>query len=171
MGVCIRCANVGVKDTFYGKGKQFCSANCVRGLPPHNAQTPLFKIVTLPPNKPKLAKPALHTTQVALKKKPAALKLQTVVSAGKKSPKSAPKISSFYTFDWTSLLSETSVRAAPISSFPHAPMADTWDSLVTIGLKLEVKNRDFPASKPNQEFHWIASVVKIAGEPFNPHVV
>ena len=55
------------------------------------------------------------------------------------------------------------MRGAPISSFPHAPMSDTWDSLVTIGLKLEVKNRDFPSSKPNQEFHWIASVVKIAG--------
>ena len=175
MGVCIRCGNVGVKDTFYGKGKQYCSANCVRGLPPQPPQTPLFKIVTLPTNKPKLVpKPAqspaqtitsasvqTSSAQPPIKKKPAALKLQTVVTSGKKSPKSG--IKTFYTFDWISILSDSSLRGAPISSFPHAPMSDTWDSLVTIGLKLEVKNRDFPSSKANQEFHWIASVVKIAG--------
>ena len=28
---CIRCGNTGVKDTFYGRGKQYCSANCVKG--------------------------------------------------------------------------------------------------------------------------------------------
>lgn len=183
MGVCIRCGNVGVKDTFYGKGKQFCSANCVRGLPPQPPQTPLFKIVTLPATKPKIVpKPSvnvtptqmvaptpLHSTagpqppQQQMKKKPTAIKLQQVVSTGKKSPKTTQKTSSLYTFDWLSILSDSSVRGAPISSFPHAPMSDNWDSLVTIGLKLEVKNKDFPSSKANQEFHWIASVVKIAG--------
>ena len=47
MGVCIRCGNIGVKDTFYGKGKQFCSANCVRGLPPGGTSAPVFKIMTI----------------------------------------------------------------------------------------------------------------------------
>ena len=184
MGVCIRCGNVGVKDTFYGKGKQFCSANCVRGLPPQPPQTPLFKIVTLPATKPKIIpKPAVNLTptqqvvtpvihssptgpqpaQPQIKKKPTAIKLQTIVSSGKKSPKNPMKTSPFYTFDWISILSDSSVRGAPISSFPHTPMSETWDSLVTIGLKLEVKNKDFSSSKANQEFHWIASVVKIAG--------
>lgn len=52
--VCLRCGNIGVKDTFYGKGKQYCSANCVRGLPPaqsSNKTGPLFKIVPLKPNR------------------------------------------------------------------------------------------------------------------------
>ena len=186
MGVCLRCQNVGVKDTFYGKGKQYCSANCVRGLPPQPPQTPLFKIVTLPATKPKIISKtnvnvtpnqvltpapihALSGSQqmpAQMKKKPQPIKVtQSNISSAKKSPKNVTKAGGHYCFDWISIVADSSMRGAPISSFPHAPMSDTWESLVTIGLKLEVKNRDFPSSKPNQEFHWIASVVKIAGLP------
>ena len=35
---CIRCGTNGVKDCFYGRGKQFCSANCVKGNAPINNQ-------------------------------------------------------------------------------------------------------------------------------------
>ncbi|XP_054163633.1 MBT domain-containing protein 1-like [Oppia nitens] len=186
MGVCIRCGNVGVKDTFYGKGKQYCSASCVRGLPPQPQQTPLFKIVTLPSNKPKLVSKTssvsstpIHTVstgpqplqpQTQTQKKRPFVKLQQLSSSSSSSfakktnktqTKSAHNCSNG--FDWTNILHDPSVRGVPISSFPHAPLCETWESLVTIGLKLEVKNRDFSTAKPNQEFHWIASVVRIAG--------
>jgi len=31
---CIRCGATGIKGTFYGRGKQFCSTNCVKGTTP-----------------------------------------------------------------------------------------------------------------------------------------
>nr|XP_027198877.1 uncharacterized protein LOC113793110 [Dermatophagoides pteronyssinus] len=56
LGVCKRCGNLGVRDTFYGKGKQFCSTQCVRGTPqaissnhhplPHQTKTlKIFKML------------------------------------------------------------------------------------------------------------------------------
>lgn len=157
MGVCIRCGNVGVKDTFYGKGKQFCSANCVRGLPPQPPQTPLFKIVTLPHNKPRLApKPPQSPKEAPPRKKP------PLKQAPPPSPRKAR--APLPSFDWATLLGAEGVKSAPLSSFPHAPLSDTWDSLVTVGLKLEVKNRDVAPHNKQQEFHWIASVVRIAGQ-------
>lgn len=55
MGHCIRCGAVGVKDTFYGKGKQYCSGLCSRGgasttttTTLQQNQAPLYKIVTVP---------------------------------------------------------------------------------------------------------------------------
>jgi hypothetical protein len=96
---------------------------------------------------------------------------------------------SAHSFDWFAILKDSSVRGAPVGSFSHAPLSETWDSLVTIGVKVEVKNRDFPSSsasslsssanhnhnhqagnnlrganKARPEFHWIANIVKVAGK-------
>lgn len=52
-----------------------------------------------------------------------------------------------------------------MSSFKFAPIADVWDALVSVGLKVEVKNTDHvsPNTRNPPEVYWIASVVKIAG--------
>ncbi|KAH7642004.1 mbt repeat containing protein [Dermatophagoides farinae] len=54
IGVCKRCRHVALRDTFYGKGKQYCSPQCVRGIPqvisgnhhPHQPKTTL-KIIKM----------------------------------------------------------------------------------------------------------------------------
>ncbi|RWS02153.1 Polycomb protein Sfmbt-like protein [Dinothrombium tinctorium] len=206
---CIRCGNVGVKDTFYGKGKQYCSGNCVRGLPPQTSrQAPLFKMST-PGGTPSSSLSLTPANAAALRKVTADLTSTTgsnslskstdkvssaAISSASKATKTKSGNKSFqkpvkvnaplkpppsYTaknsqpkhmansFDWITLLQkDPNLKAASVSSFKFAPLADTWNSLVTIGLKVEVKNNDFsvPANaKVNQEFYWIASVVKIAG--------
>ncbi|XP_074599638.1 MBT domain-containing protein 1-like [Brevipalpus obovatus] len=72
---------------------------------------------------------------------------------------------------------DLSFSAAPVSSFKHCPLADVWNNFVTVGLKVEVKNRDVPSrnnqignnhsstknSKNKSDYYWIASVVKVAG--------
>ncbi|RWS27782.1 polycomb protein Sfmbt-like isoform X2 [Leptotrombidium deliense] len=209
---CIRCGNVGVKDTFYGKGKQYCSGNCVRGLPPISSRpAPLFKLSSAtsaqsssihltPANAAALRKvtadlisspttPVTKSVENTAKCAPNVVtgNMKTTIVKAKPTNKVIPKTMKMHTpplklppsnapknnqsklllnsFDWMTLLrSDPSFKAAPVSSFKYTPLADTWNSLVTIGLKVEVKNNDFSVpSKLNQEFYWIASVVRIEG--------
>lgn len=51
-GQCARCGTVGVRDSFYGRGKQFCSTNCARFIGTTIAGTQtgtsnFFKVITL----------------------------------------------------------------------------------------------------------------------------
>uniref|UniRef100_T1KMI6 FCS-type domain-containing protein n=1 Tax=Tetranychus urticae TaxID=32264 RepID=T1KMI6_TETUR len=347
MATCLRCGNVGVKDTFYGKGKQYCSANCVRGLIPGASTSrfvPLFKIppVTLanvasssavnqPPSRkinlvtttigpttltnpltqanspkinqtsviqstsssastatpkpltpttstssnsantstapatstststssstssgsssnnvniqsgdtsnPKATEPASATQteqantsghcsspltpqpgqihgksngnspiQQKRKKQPllteqpkvqneSASTSNSVINSTEKKPgqtnqgessksssssnssnqkssnvnsphKNTPKYLS-NSFNWITMLEKNhDLLTAPVSSFKHCPVSEVWNSFVTIGLKVEVKNRDVPlpkAPKAKQDYYWIASIVKVAG--------
>ena len=72
-------------------------------------------------------------------------------------------------FDWLQLLNKDStVKAAPVSSFKHVPIADLWNQLVSYELKVEVKNRD-PYIPPDckstsiNDYYWIASLIKTEG--------
>ena len=52
IGQCARCGTVGVRDSFYGRGKQFCSTNCARFIGTTIAGTQtgtsnFFKVITL----------------------------------------------------------------------------------------------------------------------------
>ena len=73
-------------------------------------------------------------------------------------------------FDWIKSLLHPNrdTQCVPVASFKHVPLTDVWDDLVTIGLKVEVKNVDTDPSSPlligtSGEIYWIASVVKISG--------
>lgn len=74
-------------------------------------------------------------------------------------------------FDWIkSVLSQDpEAKCVSVASFKHAALSDVWDDLVTIGLKVEVKNTDTDPSSPlmigmtSGESYWIASVTKICG--------
>lgn len=68
-------------------------------------------------------------------------------------------------FDWLTVLDKDGIKCAPVSSFQHVAMYENWDALITLGLKVEVKNRDVGGtnSMKGQDCYWIASVVKIAG--------
>lgn len=66
-------------------------------------------------------------------------------------------------FDWKSYLMRPDFIAAPVSCFKHVAFADCWDS-VTVGMKVEVENRDCESFKHIfTSFYWIATVIKIAG--------
>ncbi|XP_053210002.1 MBT domain-containing protein 1-like [Panonychus citri] len=70
-------------------------------------------------------------------------------------------------FNWITLLErDHDMSVASVSSFRHCPMSQVWNSLITVGLKVEVKNRDVALPKsprPKQDYYWIASVVKVSG--------
>ena len=70
-------------------------------------------------------------------------------------------------YDWINILAyNEDIEAVPVSSFKYAPFFEVWEALVSLGLKVEVRNTDrlsTPNSKLPQEVYWIASVVKIAG--------
>ncbi|KAH6936687.1 hypothetical protein HPB50_020594 [Hyalomma asiaticum] len=66
-------------------------------------------------------------------------------------------------FDWKPYLAKADFVAAPVSCFKHVTFADCWDN-VTVGMKVEVENRDCESFKHiSTTFYWIATVVKIAG--------
>lgn len=65
-------------------------------------------------------------------------------------------------FDWLAFLSDPANKNAScvhVNCLPFSPLADIWKELVTLGLKVEVKNNDCNT----HHGYWIASVVKIAG--------
>lgn len=72
---------------------------------------------------------------------------------------------------WLSLVEDPNFTTANVSSFKHAPLAEIWDKLVTVGIKVEVPNNDVePCKKENQtqsgdpvEAYWIATVIKVCG--------
>lgn len=87
-------------------------------------------------------------------------------------PKGTPPSSAGYvvkkSYDWisyfASLKSKTGegadqLKCVPVSSFKHAPLSDVFDDLVSLGLKVEVKNNDCSANNG----YWIATVVKFRG--------
>ncbi|XP_075735979.1 scm-related gene containing four mbt domains isoform X3 [Rhipicephalus microplus] len=74
-----------------------------------------------------------------------------------------PKYEMVTSFDWKPYLTKADFVAAPVSCFKHAAFADCWDN-VTVGMKVEVENRDCESFKHVfSSFYWIATVVKIAG--------
>lgn len=72
---------------------------------------------------------------------------------------------------WLSLVEDPNFTSASVSTFKHAPLAEIWDKLVTVGIKVEVTNNDVePCKKENQtqpekptEAYWIATVIKVCG--------
>ena len=130
MATCLRCNNVGVKDTFYGKGKQYCSANCVRGLPPPSSSlsVPLFKI---PANNsssnststsPSSSPPSLSSTSTSSALTASTLTTATVASSASiTTPPLASTLISTSVSTSTSTLastltSTTSTSASPLTS-------------------------------------------------------
>ena len=88
------------------------------------------------------------------------------------SPNTKALLSGNKSFDWIAFLSNPSnseVHCVPVSSFKHAPLSDVWDDLVTLALKVEVKNTDCNLEQYQtgsgilSEAYWIASVVRFAG--------
>ena len=77
-------------------------------------------------------------------------------------------------FDWIPLLTQSltqsatqsgasqPVSCASVSSFKYAPLSEFWEDLVTVGLKVEVRNTDCSPDLA-AEAYWIASVVRFAG--------
>ena len=72
------------------------------------------------------------------------------------------------TFNWLKFLEKTSspISSASVPSFKHCPLADVWDNVISVGLKVEIKNKDVSLPKNTdykQDFYWIASVIEVAG--------
>uniref|UniRef100_G3MF18 FCS-type domain-containing protein n=1 Tax=Amblyomma maculatum TaxID=34609 RepID=G3MF18_AMBMU len=137
MAVCERCGTVGVKHAFYSKTKRYCSVLCSRGLVRSGGGK-----ASVTQNLTK--RPVSHS--------------QSNVSHSVK-----PKHELVTSFDWKPYLTKSDFVAAPVSCFKHVAFADCWDN-VTVGMKVEVENRDCESFKHIfTSFYWIATVVKIAG--------
>lgn len=69
--------------------------------------------------------------------------------------------------NWLSLVQDTTISpgftTANVSSFKHAPMAEFWDRLVSVGIKVEVVNNDVVDEMRNGKYYWIATVIKVCG--------
>lgn len=136
MAVCERCGNVGVKHAFYSKTKQYCSVVCSRGLVcGGGGKTSSTQKLT--------RRPVTH--------------VQHSISSTNK-----PKYEMVTSFNWRPYLARSEFVAAPVSCFRHAAFAECWDT-VTVGMKVEVENRDCEKFKYILNFYWIATVIKIAG--------
>lgn len=140
MAVCERCGTVGVKHAFYSKTKRYCSVVCSRGLV-------------------RAGGGKTSSTQNLTTKRPIAqAQSQRSVPHPIK-----PKYELVTSFDWKPYLVKADFLAAPVSCFKHVAFADCWDN-VTVGMKVEVENRDCENFKHIfTSFYWIATVVKIAG--------
>nr|XP_037277038.1 polycomb protein Sfmbt-like isoform X1 [Rhipicephalus microplus] len=137
MAVCERCGTVGVKHAFYSKTKRYCSVLCSRGLV--------------------RAGGGKTSSSQNLTKRPLPQAQRNVPHIIK------PKYEMVTSFDWKPYLTKADFVAAPVSCFKHAAFADCWDN-VTVGMKVEVENRDCESFKHVfSSFYWIATVVKIAG--------
>ncbi|XP_037277038.2 scm-related gene containing four mbt domains isoform X1 [Rhipicephalus microplus] len=137
MAVCERCGTVGVKHAFYSKTKRYCSVLCSRGLV--------------------RAGGGKTSSSQNLTKRPLPQAQRNVPHNIK------PKYEMVTSFDWKPYLTKADFVAAPVSCFKHAAFADCWDN-VTVGMKVEVENRDCESFKHVfSSFYWIATVVKIAG--------
>ncbi|KAL1427650.1 hypothetical protein MTO96_017341 [Rhipicephalus appendiculatus] len=137
MAVCERCGTVGVKHAFYSKTKRYCSVLCSRGLV--------------------RAGGGKTSSSQNLTKRPLPQAQRNVQHIIK------PKYEMVTSFDWKPYLTKADFMAAPVSCFKHVAFADCWDN-VTVGMKVEVENRDCESFKHIfASFYWIATVVKIAG--------
>ncbi|XP_077519031.1 MBT domain-containing protein 1-like isoform X2 [Amblyomma americanum] len=137
MAVCERCGTVGVKHAFYSKTKRYCSVLCSRGLVRSGGGK-------------------ASVTQ-NLTKRPIPHSQSNAPHSNK------PKYELVTSFDWKLYLTRSDFVAAPVSCFKHVAFADCWDN-VTVGMKVEVENRDCESFKHIfTSFYWIATVVKIAG--------
>lgn len=68
------------------------------------------------------------------------------------------------TYSWDIQLADVGFLAAPVSTFQHAPLADCWEKVMKVGMKVEVENTDMdPASRVAITAYWIATVLKIQG--------
>lgn len=81
------------------------------------------------------------------------------------SPTTKALLSGSKSFDWIAFLTESGddVDCVSVSSFKHAPMSELWDDLVTISLKVEVRNTDHSSNEGETEGYWISSVIRFAG--------
>ncbi|CAN8032500.1 unnamed protein product [Ixodes persulcatus] len=138
MAVCERCGTVGVKHAFYSKTKRYCSVVCSRGLV-------------------RGAGGGKTSSTQKLTKRPVAHRQHSTSLSHK------PKYELVTSFNWKPYLARSEFVAAPVSCFKHVAFADCWDN-VTVGMKVEVENRDCEKFKHIfASFYWIATVVKIAG--------
>lgn len=69
--------------------------------------------------------------------------------------------------DYSAYYNDPNFKTANVSSFKHAPMAEFWDRLVSVGIKVEVVNNDAPetsnSSGKTEKLYWIATVIKVCG--------
>ncbi|XP_044733655.1 polycomb protein Sfmbt [Chrysoperla carnea] len=169
MAVCEKCGAIGVKHAFYTRERRFCSMACARGysglIPEPLTSSPQqspeqnnfadykFKIEPdedysgLVPVEPLPQLPTPPTLLTSIE--------DTMPFVRRKMPELAN------TYEWN--FSDSSFVAAPVSSFPHAPIADIWDNIL-VGMKVEVENTDsenFSEAFPDS--FWVATVLKIIG--------
>lgn len=52
--------------------------------------------------------------------------------------------------------------AAPVTAFKHAPMSECWDQ-ITVGMKVEVENKDAEHFGLFDVSYWVASVLRLSG--------
>jgi len=67
------------------------------------------------------------------------------------------------TYAWDIQLPEVGFLAAPVSTFQHAPLADCWEKVMKVGMKVEVENTDMDPGSRVAVAYWIATVLKIQG--------
>lgn len=169
LAVCQKCGAIGVKHAFYTRQRRFCSMACARGysglipepLPQALQTTPekhyaehRFRMETeedfnglvtdqpLPQLQPCPVLPPLDETLPLIRRKTAELA---------------------NSYDWDAVLHDQTLRAAPVTSFKHTPMADIWHN-VMVGMKVEVENTDCDnVSDAFPDSFWVATVLKIIG--------
>lgn len=144
--VCQKCGNVGPRNTFYSKSKQFCTYSCASASPNASGSGGKTSSAHLKTTKRPLNS---ATNKPSKKKKKVGI---TVVMPDPTIP-----------FDWKPYLIEEMFEAAPVSCFKHAALSDSWDNII-VGMKLEVENKDCENfGNLFTDFYWIATVTKIAG--------
>ncbi|TRY73854.1 hypothetical protein TCAL_01907 [Tigriopus californicus] len=67
-----------------------------------------------------------------------------------------------HSYSWESLMSAPDFVAAPVTAFKHAPMSECWDQ-ITVGMKVEVENKDAEHFGLFDVSYWVASVLRLSG--------
>lgn len=67
-----------------------------------------------------------------------------------------------HSYSWETLMSAPDFVAAPVTAFKHAPMSECWDQ-ITVGMKVEVENKDAEHFGLFDVSYWVASVLRLSG--------
>lgn len=165
--VCEKCGAIGVKHAFYTRERRFCSMACARGYsglipePLTLSQSPTEQNYT--DYKFKLESDEDYAGLVPIEPipqlPPAPTLLTSIEDPTPFVRRKIPELAGSYEWD----IGSPNFIAAPVSSFPHAPIADIWDNIL-VGMKVEVENTDsdnFSEAFPDS--FWVATVLKIIG--------
>ncbi|CAL8079732.1 unnamed protein product [Orchesella dallaii] len=167
---CDNCGRLGVKSTYKIKQKNFCSVQCskIMGKPADRApkaQVRPHAAITSDADAEDIDGSSRCSSPVdgqsTVRSSSSASNSVNDYDAEGAPKNKKKKVEVDPTFDWKTMMNNVDFKAASVGLMKHAPLSRMWDN-VTIGMKLEVENKDIDP-RNHQIAFWVASVVKIQG--------